>query len=1045
MNQSPINRTLSFHEDMEIRNFAHECDDIFYRILRNQAAQSSTIVEVLHQQFKQWVDNLNVYASPSLSLDASLVYSESLRHLITQLLQVLKRSLLRIESLENESDPEDKNESLISVIEEMSQPPGADPSSRLVESLKVLESGIDSLLQLGIAIQQSSANTLTQRINSFVKRKDDGLLEEIIYLHLRHRLGSRPQEGRNGAALSLCRQLAHSVSFRYFGVLYTQSHAAKKRDVVGHEKSPRDGRVQRVQSPGSTQRGKAPENIRPHLASSKPVAFAEHLRQHNLAQSDTSPSMPDSQDVRQRYTIQQAGFFKPESVISIPMPNNIRYPKIPDFEEDAQDAVCPYCCKRHDKVLYEKQEWWKHHVDVDLQLYTCISEDCIDPPQLFARFEDWKVHMDGRHSEKWIREVHTPISWRCRECKECPWFEDEAAIEEHIERQHPEYGEGPELEVQKALFEEKPPRPVHTCPICNLIPDKIEVVIQPNGQGLPTVQISDKDLKSLRNELLRHVGEHLKQIGFMCIRYLNEEDDTDSQASTDEKRRGLPEGTWLDGEWTPPVPPYMDDEYPNYSSIRVDELDNPVDWASLSTKFKVTRDRHFMVSLGRNKNFVGREVILQQLLGRIPPGANRDDCQRTTLEGLGGVGKTQIALEVAYQVRDQYPDCSVFWVPAVDATRFENAYRDIGRHLGVTGIEDSQADVKTVVKAALSRENAGEWLLIVDNADDIELLFEGVALLDYLPFSRKGSILFTTRNHETTVGLDIPQEYSTTITEMNDDEAKELLRIGLKESQMRDAESTRCLLDFLANLPLAIKQASAYMASNTNVTTSQYIRFCQSSHADMIDLLSRNFEDRYRYKHLAERQNPIATTWLISFEHISHHNPLAAVYLKSMSLLAEKDIPLSLLPKASKLQIAEAIGTLKSYAFIAERSDQDSFDMHRLVRLAMRNWLQTNGEWQERAANVFQYVNEEYPWPEHENRSIWTRYLPHAQAIVELEEMSDDKEASASLLFNVAESYSKLGKYNEGERLYRQTVDLLDQLLVIKGNTKKLSSYTDKC
>ncbi|KAI1086290.1 hypothetical protein F5B19DRAFT_169948 [Rostrohypoxylon terebratum] len=221
------------------------------------------------------------------------------------------------------------------------------------------------------------------------------------------------------------------------------------------------------------------------------------------------------------------------------------------------------------------------------------------------------------------------------------------------------------------------------------------------------------------------------------------------------------------------------------------------------------QERPFLVRFGRNENFVGREFILQQLLERIPPDANKEDCQRTALEGLGGVGKTQIALEAAYRVRDRYPDCSVFWVPAVNATSFENAYRDIGHELGVEGVDDKGSDVKTLVNAALSRESAGYWLLIIDNADDLELLFDGVALLDYLPFSRKGSILFTTRNHATVVRLDIPQKYNMTITEMDKEEATKLLRTGLKESQMQDTESTRCLLD-LANLPLAIKQASAY-------------------------------------------------------------------------------------------------------------------------------------------------------------------------------------------------------------------------------------------
>ena len=134
------------------------------------------------------------------------------------------------------------------------------------------------------------------------------------------------------------------------------------------------------------------------------------------------------------------------------------------------------------------------------------------------------------------------------------------------------------------------------------------------------------------------------------------------------------------------------------------------------------RTGHWMVPFGRNKDFVGRELILAQLLKRIPLSVDQDDCQRTTIEGLGGVGKTQIALEAAFRVRNEHLDCSVFWVLAVDAASFENAYREIGRKLKVEGINEEKADVTVLVKAALSREGAGSWLLIVDNADDIELL-----------------------------------------------------------------------------------------------------------------------------------------------------------------------------------------------------------------------------------------------------------------------------------------------------------------------------------
>ncbi|KAJ3553591.1 hypothetical protein NPX13_g10855 [Xylaria arbuscula] len=119
-----------------------------------------------------------------------------------------------------------------------------------------------------------------------------------------------------------------------------------------------------------------------------------------------------------------------------------------------------------------------------------------------------------------------------------------------------------------------------------------------------------------------------------------------------------------------------------------------------------------MVPFGRNG------AILGKLLEKIPPSATNDDCQRTAIEGLSGIGKTQIALEAAYRVHDEHPDCSVFWVPAIDLT----TYREIGRLLQLPGIDNETADVKVLVKTALGQKNAGNWLLIVDNIDDMELL-----------------------------------------------------------------------------------------------------------------------------------------------------------------------------------------------------------------------------------------------------------------------------------------------------------------------------------
>jgi hypothetical protein len=72
---------------------------------------------------------------------------------------------------------------------------------------------------------------------------------------------------------------------------------------------------------------------------------------------------------------------------------------------------------------------------------------------------------------------------------------------------------------------------------------------------------------------------------------------------------------------------------------------------------------------------------------------------------------------------------------------------------GVAGIDEDKVEVKALVKDALSRPNIGSWLLIVDNADDIGLLFGPIGLADWLLFSTKGSILCIARTCKAAVKL----------------------------------------------------------------------------------------------------------------------------------------------------------------------------------------------------------------------------------------------------------------------------------------------------
>ncbi|KIL87216.1 hypothetical protein FAVG1_09773 [Fusarium avenaceum] len=409
---------------------------------------------------------------------------------------------------------------------------------------------------------------------------------------------------------------------------------------------------------------------------------------------------------------------------------------------------------------------------------------------------------------------------------------------------------------------------------------------------------------------------------------------------------------------------------------------------------------HWVVPFDQNEGFVGRDDILPNLLVRISPDCKKNTCQRTVVEGLGGIGKSQIALEAAFRLRDLDPTCSIFWVSALSVITFENAYRDIAGYLGIQPVEDGKNNVVSLVKQALSKQEVGKWLLIVDNADDQSLVFEPGSLASYLPSSPQGSIMFTTRTSEITSMLDVPSVGIFRIDAMSPQESMDLMGTRLSTLQMEDSENLYALFKDLLHLPLAIKQAAAYM-QQTRDTPKKYLGLCRASDKDLIRLLSEGFEDRTRHKNA---ENPVAKTWLISFTHLSNHNPLASRYLHFMSFLSEKNIPLSVLPPQDELEANRAIGALQAYAFITAREDKDFIDMHRLVRLAIRNWLEDRGKDKESYAHVQTRMLILFKTSSSGFQAEWARYIPHCHAVVNADALSTSAHSTWCLLVFFSEA-----------------------------------------
>jgi tetratricopeptide (TPR) repeat protein len=429
------------------------------------------------------------------------------------------------------------------------------------------------------------------------------------------------------------------------------------------------------------------------------------------------------------------------------------------------------------------------------------------------------------------------------------------------------------------------------------------------------------------------------------------------------------------------------------------------------------------VPFDRNQQFVGRDSLLNRLKSAL---FAENQAAKFAIYGLGGIGKTQIALELAYRAKETYHDCSVFWVPATNVESLQQAFENIGRQLGVPGLEDVSANVKNLVQRYLNQQSAGQWLLILDNVDEVDMWY--TELKPYLPKSPQGCVICTTRNRKVAVKI---AEASNIIelSEMDEETAMQLLAksLGIDDPELLDSRQDALkLLEQLTFLPLAIVQAAAYINEN-RCALSEYLSLLEAQEHDVVELLSEDFEDDRRYD---DTKNPVATTWLISFQHIQRTNPLAAEYLSFMSCVDPKDIPQSLLPPAqSRKKEIDALGMLDAYSFVSRRAGDQALDMHRLVHLATRSWLRKEGRLAEWAAKAMQRLEEVFPEAKHENRRIWRLYLAHALYMLRQDSLEGEGTERAELIWRVAGCLHDDGRYKEAEPWYLYLAETAKTLL----------------
>ncbi|EMD87538.1 hypothetical protein COCHEDRAFT_1113263 [Bipolaris maydis C5] len=409
-----------------------------------------------------------------------------------------------------------------------------------------------------------------------------------------------------------------------------------------------------------------------------------------------------------------------------------------------------------------------------------------------------------------------------------------------------------------------------------------------------------------------------------------------------------------------------------------------------------------MVPFAPDPDYVDRPDILAWI---------RDKCAgngaRAALVGLGGVGKSQIAIQYAHRIRDASPQTFIFWVHASTRARFEEAYKDIADRLQLPGKDDPKANVLQLVRNWLRDERNGKWFMVLDNVDDVETFFpsrkrkrdetdtdSSTPLAVYLPQSLNGAILVTSRSKDAASNLVGGHNKICEVLAMSTGEGLQLLRNKLCNPPLE--ESALKLLHELNCIPLAITQAAAYMNRCANMTVARYLDDFQKNDKKRECLLKWDVVELRRDE---SASSSILTTWQMSFDQIRYERPSAADLLSLMSFFSPQGIPEWTLRRFRNYTVRETatedeedeeedhdcgfgedLATLEAYSLVSTTADH-TCEMHALVQFCTRVWLSSYGSAERWEGEFIELMKKELPFGTYKNWEKWQQLFPHIEPL----------------------------------------------------------------
>jgi tetratricopeptide (TPR) repeat protein/DNA-binding XRE family transcriptional regulator len=445
----------------------------------------------------------------------------------------------------------------------------------------------------------------------------------------------------------------------------------------------------------------------------------------------------------------------------------------------------------------------------------------------------------------------------------------------------------------------------------------------------------------------------------------------------------------------------------------------------------------WFMPLPRNRFFTGREAHLQALHNHFQLPGDETQPRVQAICGVGGIGKTQIALEYAYRFRDDY--AAVIWLRTQTP---ETLIADLRALMDAFDLPEKQYRLHHQIFSAVKRwlKEHSNWLLILDNVEEFALVRE------FLAPPCVGHVLLTTRRQGTSASW-----HCLNLQPWSSEEGVLFLlhRAGLLPQQAPLASAADELrrqatgiFQELGGLPLALDQAGAYL-EETGCTLPGYQQRFQE-HSAL--LLSRRGLEHFAHP------DPVTTTILLVLERVEHQLPAAAELLRLCSFLACDAIPEELITGQSAeilgpvlyasandpLALDSMYATVRSTSLMQLNVQTRLLSIHRLVQMVIITHMdkETQQLWARRA---FLAVNRAFPVMGKERGAATLPrtdlLLPHALFTLTNIDRFLQEEEQSSMAHEISGLQHKVGTYLIARGYYQKAQPILERCLSLCEQT----------